>query len=77
MATAMAKRISTSVEDDVHERIGDAIRDLGITRSDLLLALVNLWDEDDTIKQRVRDPARRNREEALRRQYVDRKPRQR
>lgn len=77
MAIAVAKRISTSVEDDVHNRIGDAVRDLGVTRSDLLLALVELWDNDEEIKARVRDPARRNREEALRRQYIDRKPRQR
>ena len=77
MAVDVAKRISTSVEDDLHERIGEAIRELHVTRSDLLLALVHLWDEDKELQKRVREPAQRNREETFRRQYIDRKPRTR
>lgn len=77
MSVVVAKRISTSVEDDLHERIGDAIRELNVTRSDLLLALIHLWDEDEDLQKRAQEPARHNREETLRRQYIDRKPRTR
>lgn len=73
----MAKRISTSVDDELHDRLSAGIKELGVSRSDLLLALIELWDEDEVIKKRAADPAKRNREEAFRRQYLDRKPRQR
>lgn len=73
----MAKRISTSVDDELHDRLSAGIRDLGVSRSDLLLALIELWDQDDSIKKRAADPAKQNREETFRRQYLERKPRQR
>mgnify|MGYP002738191975 CR=1 FL=1 len=65
----MAKRINTTVEDDLYERVSAAAIEAGVTRTDLLNALVHLWDQDDTIKSRAIEPAKRNREETVRRQY--------
>lgn len=77
MATALAKRINTTVEDEVHDRISAAVDALGVTRSDLLSALLELWDQDPEIQKRVAQPAQKHREETFRRQYLQRKPKQR
>lgn len=77
MAIALAKRISTTVEDDVHDRISAAVDALGVSRSDLLSALLDLWDKDPAVQERVAQPAQKHREETFRRQYLQRKPKQR
>lgn len=69
----MAKRINTTVEEDLYEEITAAASEAGVTRTDIVVGLLSLWTQDPALQEAATTQARAHRKLVLERQYTRRR----
>lgn len=65
----MAKRINAPVSDELYDALQRDCERTGLTMSDYMRALLELWDTDSNIRKVATDRARVIRAETRRQQY--------
>lgn len=66
----MAKRLNANVSDSLYDAVTEFAYEAGVTRSDLISGLLQLWNDDyEGLRTAVIQPAKSHRREIQERQY--------
>lgn len=65
----MAKKINANLSDELWGSLQDAVTQHGLTMSDYMRALLEMWDEDEALKEASTQRARAIRAQARKAQY--------
>lgn len=73
MEVVVVKRVNAPISDDLYERLQSDSDEAGVTMSDQMRALLEMWLDDERLRDEVHQRAKVLRAETKRQQYQRKK----